>query len=555
MDQMPQEFNETIDMEHVADSALEEIVTGQIVPGEIVTIDSEFVYVNVGTKSDGRIPLEEFDKKPEVGEVVNVMLKHKRMKDGMYQFSHKAAEFEKRWQEFIKSYSEGNLTVKGRVVNSINKGKLVDCEGVSAFLPFSLTADLKGKTTTEDLYDFFIKSVDDKKRTIIVSRKDYLDQENSKKWEHFSSQYKIGDKITGKVVKFVEFGAFIEVEGIDALLHRNDMTWKKVFKQRKLLKLGEETEFIILDINREEGKISLGLKQLSEDPWKLVEGKYSSGDIVNGTVVTVTTYGAFIEIEDGIEGYLSNSDISWTKNNVNVKDYLEKGQILEVMVLDINPVEKKLTLGLKQTQPNPWDSIDERFPVESVYRKKIKKIVKFGIFVELEDDIDGLIHISDVSWDDDNKDLHHLYKIGDEIEFKILDIKKKEMKISCGVKQLTKSPWELISEKYPPRKKVDGVISGITPFGLFIKLEDDVEGLVHISEVSRRRVENLEDHFKIGDPIGATVLGVDVEKRRLSLSIKNYEIISEKEELEKIMKQSSPGRVTLGDFVDLKLEE
>jgi len=555
MDQIPQEFNETIDMEHVADSALEDIAAGQIISGEIVTIDSDFAYVNVGTKSDGRIPIEEFETRPSVGDVVSVMLKHKKMKDGMYQFSHRAAEFEKGWQDFIQSYRQGNVKVSGRVVNSINKGKLVDCGGVSAFLPFSLTADLKGKSKTEESYTFLVKSVDEKKKTIVVSRKDFLDEENAAKWESFASKYNVGDRIKGKVIKFVEFGAFIEVEGIDALLHRNDMTWKKVFKQRKLLKLGEEAEFMILDINRPEGKISLGLKQLTADPWSVAAEKYSAGDIVKGTVVTVTTYGAFVEIEDGIEGYLGASEISWTKNSVNVKECLEKGQELELKILDINPAEKKLSLGLKQTLPNPWDTIDEKYPVGSVHRRKVKKIVKFGLFVELDDDIDGLVHISDVSWNDDAKDLGRLFKAGDEVEFKILDIKKNEMKISCGIKQLIKSPWVLISEKYPPRKKVDGVISGITPFGLFVKLEDDVEGLVHISEVSRRRLENLEEHFKIGEPIGAVVIGVDVEKKRLSLSVKNYEIVSEKEELDRIMKQSSPTRATLGDFVDLKLEE
>jgi small subunit ribosomal protein S1 len=448
--------------------------------------------------------------------------------------------------------SDGNT---GNIVSAINKGKLVDCRGLSAFLPFSLTADLKVKSKTDEEYDFVIKSVDDKKKTLVVSRKDFVDRENAVKWDAFLAKYGVGDRVPGKVVKFVEFGAFVEVEGIDALLHRNDMTWKKVFKQRKLLKQGEVRDFIILDINKDEGRISLGLKQLSSDPWAEAEARYHVGDTVRGTVVTLTTYGAFIEIGDGIEGYLGGGDISWTKSSVNVKDCLHKGQELELAVLSISAADKKLTLGLKQLSANPWDTVEERFPIGSVHRKKVKKIVKFGIFVELEEGIDGLVHISDISWNGDVKDLHTRYRPGDEIEFMMLDIKKTEMKISCGIKQLTKSPWEVISEKYPPRKKGDGVISGITPFGLFVRLEEDVEGLVHISEVSRRRIENLEDLYKVGDPASATVLGVDVEKKRLSLSMKNFEIVSEKEELDRIMKQASPGRVTLGDFVDLKLEE
>ena len=555
MEQVPHDYNETIDMEHVADSALEEINTGSIVQGEIVTIDNDYVYVNVGTKSDGRVPLEEFHDKPEVGNLVDVMLKNKRLVDGMYQFSKKAADSEKRWQEFYHEYKEGQTLIDGKIISSINKGKLVDCNGLTAFLPFSLTADLKSKTESNGDYAFKIKSIDEKKKTFIVSRKDYLDEEHEKKWENLTASYNAGDVIRGKVVKFVEFGAFIEVEGIDALLHRNDMTWKKVFKQRKILKLGEERDFKILDINRSEGKISLGLKQLTEDPWLKIDETYSVDDVVKGEAVTVTNFGAFIEIGNDIEGYLGRDDISWVRNNINVKDIIIKGDELELKILEIDKDERKLTLGLKQLTPNPWDTIEERFPVGSTHKKQIKKIVKFGIFVELEDDIDGLVHSSDISWDEAARDLNSLYKVGNEVEFKILDVNKEKMQIACGIKQLTRSPWELISEKYKPRTRVDGVVSGITQFGLFIKLEDNVEGLVHISEISRKRIENLEDHFTVGEPINAVVLGVDVDKKRLSLSIKNYEIASEKEELDRIMKEASPSKVTLGDFVDLKLEE
>jgi small subunit ribosomal protein S1 len=555
MDQMPQEYNETIDMEHVADSTLEDLKAGSIVRGEIVTIDSEFVYVNVGTKSDGRIPLEEFEKKPDVGEIHDVMLKSKKLVDGMYLFSRKGAEIEKRWHDFMNRYKEGQIRIEGKIKSSINRGKMIDCSGIPGFLPFSLTGDLKGKNSSDETYTFIIKSIDEKKKSIIVSRKDYIDEENKTKWDNFTSKYKVGDRVSGEVIKFVEFGGFVRVEGIDALLHRNDMSWKKVFKQRKLFKTGDVLDLVVLDIRRDEGKISLGLRQLVEDPWLKINEKYKVHDTVSGEVVTITAYGAFIEIDDGVEGYLANSEISWTKSAVNVKDVLKKGQVLNLMVLNINSEERKISLGLKQLTANPWDTIDERFPVGSVHKKKVKKIVKFGIFVELEEDIDGLVHLSDVSWDEDNKNMGSRYKAGDEVEFKVLDIRKEEMKISCGIKQLSKSPWEQISEKYPPRKKVDGTISGITPFGLFVKLEDDVEGLVHISEVSRKRLENLEEHFKVGDPISAVVLGVDVEKKRLSMSIKSFEIVSEKEELDKIMKQTSPGKVTLGDIMKIKLEE
>lgn len=552
---MTQEHTESIDMEHVADSAMDGIHPGTIIRGEIVTIDSEFAYVNVGTKLDGRIPLEEFKEGPHIGDSIDVLMHNKNFVDGMYQFSMVAAEAEKRWQQLINDLDGGIGIIEGRIIQATNKGKLVDCRGIQAFLPFSLSADLKSQSSTEEEYPFKVKTVDKKKRSIVISRKDYLEEENIKKWDSFTSQYKKGDRIIGEVVKFVEFGAFVRVTGIDALLHRNDMSWKKIFKQRKIVKLNEEREFLILDINRADGKISLGLKQLMEDPWLKMDEKHKVNDVIEGIVVTITNYGAFVEIEEGIEGFIGNADLSWTKSTMKSGDLFKKGTTAQFIILGINVAERKLSLGYKQLQENPWDTINERFPVGTVHHTIVKKTVKFGMFVELENGIDGLVHLSDISWNENFKDISSRYKVGDEVAIKVLDINKSERKISCGIKQLEKSPWEVISEKYAPRARFDGVISGITPFGLFVKLEDDVEGLVHISEVSRKKIENLEEHFKIGDHVSVVVLGVDIEKKRLSLSIKHFEIASEKEELEKIMKNTSPRKVTLGEMVNIKLGE
>lgn len=557
MDHILEEHAESIDMEHVADSAMDTIQQGVIVQGEIVTIDNEFAYINVGTKSDGRISLEEFDEKPQVGSLVYVMLKNKRLVDGVYHFSKGAADQERHWQIFINWYSQGNTIIKGRVRAATNKGKLVECEnGLTTFLPFSLAADLKGESSTEDLREFIVKSVDEKKRSVILSRKDFLDIEKKQKWDSFLSRYKAGDHITGEVVKFVEFGAFIRVEGLDGLLHRNDMSWKNVFKQRKILKLGEQREFTILGINPEENKISLGLKQLHEDPWLNIEQRYKPGTIVKGTVVTITNIGAFVELDDEVEGFVSNHELSWTKNNASARDFFQKNQELDFMVLDIRKEDHKLLLGYKQTQENPWSRIDEIYPAGAILTRRVKKIVKFGIFVELDNNIDGLIHVSDFSWDESPKDPAVIFKPGDEVTFKILEVRKDEMKIACGIKQLEKSPWEKISEKYPPRSKVEGIISGITPFGLFVRLDENIEGLIHISEVSRRRIDNLSDHFTVGDRINAIVLGVDPRKKRLSLSIKHFDMIEEKEELDRVLNStSSPGGVTIGDMIKVKLGE
>ncbi len=546
---------DAINMEHVADSALDSIQPGKIVRGEIVTIDSEYAYVNVGIKSDGGISLEEFDEKPQVGDVIDVMLQSRRLVDGVYQFSKIAADTEKRWQSFLETYKEDAHAIKGKISSATKKGKIVECENLTAFLPYSLAADLKKISSSEEEYEFIINSINPKKKSVILSRKDFLDSRNKEVWDNFLANYKAGDRIKGEPVKFVEFGAFIRIEGIDALLHRNDMSWKNVFKQRKILKLGEEREFLILDINEADHKISLGLKQLKEDPWLNIDERYKVGDRISGKVITIINTGAFIEVDEDIDGFVRSSDISWTKNNPNAFDYFKKGEMAELTILEVNKEEKRILLGMKQLLENPWDTIEEKFPVGSVHKKKVKKIVKFGMFVELENDIDGLVHVSDLSWSDEKKDAADLYKVNDEVEVKILDINKSEMRISCGIKQLTKSPWEVISEKYRPGTIVDGVISGITQFGIFLKLEENVEGLVHVSEVSTSRIENLEDHFKEGESLQATVLGVDVEKKRLSLSIKQFEIKSEKEELKKILDNTGSRKATLGDFVDIKLED
>jgi small subunit ribosomal protein S1 len=543
---------EAIDMESVADSALDDLEAGMIVKGGVVTVDSAFVYVNVGAKSDGRVPLEEFETIPHAGEVFNVKLMNKKLVDGVYHFSRKAADMEMGWKNFTKYYNEGGREISGRIISSSPKGKIVNCSGINTFLPYSLTADLKTINSSGEEHLFLVKAVDFSKKSVIISRKDYLDERSKKNYMDFIQKHKEGDIVQGEVLKFVEFGAFVSVEGIDALLHRNDMSWKKVFKQRKILKQGELRDFVIININKDEYKISLGLKQLKNDPWSDIAQKYRVGDSVKGKVVTITPVGAFVQIDEDIEGFINNFELSWVKNNANVKDYFEKGSEADFKILEINSDDKRISLGYKQLQPNPWDTIDERFPVGSVHNKKIKKIVKFGMFVELENGIDGLVHISDISWDD-HKDIPKSYKNGQEVEFKILEINKEEMKISCGMKQLTKSPWEVVKEKYPPKTAVKGTVSGITSFGVFVKLDDDVEGLVHISEASRNRIEKLDERFKIGDPVEAIVLDVDIDKKRLSLSIKHYEIMSEKEEVTKILRQTSPNKVTLGDMINIDL--
>ncbi len=552
-----EKYEENVDMEKIAEIPIDIVEPNKVLRGEIVTIDNDFAYVNVGIKTDGRIDLDEFTEGPQIGDVIDVLLINTRLIDGMYVFSKIAADRAKKWVKFLDIYGSGIERIQGTFESSNNKGFKVDCDDVDGFLPFSHAADLRLKKNVDsDLpYWFKIINVDEKRHTVLLSRKEYIEEENNKLWDNLLSKYKAGDKIQGKVKKFVEFGAFIEVEGIEALLHKNDMSWKKVFKPKKFLEIDETREFVIINIDRDQEKISLGLKQLTEDPWIRIDEKYKIGDVISGAIVTLTNFGVFIEMEEGVDGFIDISEISWTKRNVNPKDIFKKGQRVEAKILEIKKDEKKISLSYKHLLPNPWDTIDERFPVGSVHKSKIKKAVNFGLFVELEDDIDGLIHISDITWDENVKDPVAGYKTGDIVEFKILEIKKDEMKIACGMKQLFKSPWEIINEKYPAGSRVLGRISGIVAFGLFVKIEEDIEGLVHISEVSSKRIENLSDRFKVGDEVNVEVLGIDVERKRLSLSIKKYDVALEKEELNKLLNDTSSKTVTIGDFIKIKLGE
>ena len=356
----------------------------------------------------------------------------------------------------------------------------------------------------------------------------------------------------GKISRFVDFGAFVDLGGFEALLHNNDLTWKKVYKKKKIIEVGQEREFRILSINREDRKISLGLKQLAADPWTTLASRYSEGSRIDGTVTTVTGFGVFVEIEDGIEGLVIPGECSWSKKPVAPKDLFKKGDQVPVIVTGIDLENRKLSLSIRQAQANPWDDIERTYPAGTVMKTKVKRVVSFGVFVEIENEIDGLVHISDVTWDDGEINLQERFKPGDPVEFKILGVDKHEMKISCGIKQLTASPWEAIREKYPPRSKVTGTVTNITSFGLFVRLEDNVEGLVHVSEASRRKTDNIADLFKVGDVVNAVVLNVDTDRKKISLSIKAFDIVSEKEELKKIMTSSSSSTATIGDLLKLK---
>ena len=391
------------------------------------------------------------------------------------------------------------------------------------------------------------------KNNIVLSHKKYLDEINARKTEEFFETKKEGDVVEGVVKDIVNYGAFVNLGSIDGLLHVNDMSWGKVSNPSKYVSKDEKLRFKILSINAENKKVSLGLKQLSPDPWDSFEDKYATGMKSKGTVTKLTNFGAFIEIEDGIEGLLHISELSWTKRINHPKELLKVGDIVEVMLLDFDKTKRTISLGLKQVLPNPWDDLDERYPVGSKTRATVRKVTKYGAFVEIEEGIDGFIHVSDISWTKQVKTASEVFKKDEVIEVVILSIYKEARKIQIGLKQLTENPWESLLIKYPKGSVVSGEITSVTNFGVFIKVEKEIEGLIHISKLSNERIEDPKDHFQVGNKVSATVLNIDTEKQKINLSIKDFINRLEEKEMKKYLADDTAknGSIALGDIIDL----
>lgn len=546
-------FEDNVSMDELMGESVDPS-SGEVINGEVVSADNDFVYVNVGGKTEGRVPASEFDSPPNPGDMVNVFVKNKRSTEGMYQLSHRLAETIVRWNDFSNWYTEEHTVVKGKVTAIKQNGAIVDFKVYKGFVPKNLAADIRFKDAlaSGDEYDFRIVKVDQKKKSVILSRRDFLDEQKKKAFAEIIEKYNEGDTINGTVTRLVEFGAFIDLGGFEALLHKNDISWRKVYTRKDYIKKGDTRDFKILAINKEEEKISLGLKQMTQDPWLSVADKYSIGSVYEGVVSGASNFGVFVELEEGVEGLVSADETIWAKKSPNPKSLFKKGDAVKVKVLSMNPEEKTLALSIKQTMPNPWNTLRDRFPAGSVASGAIKNIVEYGMFVALEYDVDAFIHISDITWDDSVKKPLEKFKEGEVVEFKILSINVEEMKVSASIKALSRSPWEELRERYPARTRIKGEVTSIKNFGLFVKIEENVEGLVHISEVSRKKVENLEELFKVGDVIECVVLDVDAKKKKISLSIKSLEVQAEKDEVSKILGAQSSSTASIGDMIKLK---
>ena len=516
-------------------SALKELIAssiknyreGSIVKGTILEIRNREFLVDIGYKSEGVIPASEFDEpdQVEVGDEVEVLLERLENDEGMVVLSKEKAAQRQNWEKIVGVF-KGDGLIKGKV-RSVVKGGLMVNVGVEAFLPASQIDIVPPKDLQQfvnNTYDFKIVKINEDRKNVVLSRREIIEQERSDKRQTFLSGVNIGDKIVGTVKNITDFGAFVDLDGIDGLLHVTDMSWARLNHPAEILKVGQQLTVQVLDINKEKERVSLGLKQMQSNPWDKIEERFPVGQKVSGKVTNLMPYGAFVQIEDGVEGLIHVSELSWTKLIARPSDVLTLGQEVEAMVLGVNKDEQKISLGVRQLEPNPWDEIELRYMIGKQVKGKVRNMTAYGAFVELEEGIDGMIHVSDLSWTRKINHPSEMLKKGDDLEAVVLDIDKANQRISLGVKQLDNDPWKEIDGRFRIGDLVKGTVSKLTNFGAFIQLQDDIDGLVHISQISEDRVEKVKDVLKVGQEVEARVIKVDKAERRIGLSVKaaNY---------------------------------
>ena len=518
----------------------QEVTGNQILEGRVVRIENEHVIIDVGYKSEGIIPLNEWDageESPQPGEIIKVLVEEIDEEHigeeirGMVNLSKKKAAKIEAWDNMMKSVKEGDI-VTGHVLRKIKGGLLVDI-GVPVFLPAS-QVDVRrpndiGEYIDKQIHCMVLK-IDEARRNIVVSRRAMIESERAVKKTALLNQLHEGEIRKGTIKNIAEFGAFIDLGGIDGLLHITDMSWGRVSNPNEVVKIDQDIEVVILAIDRNKEKISLGLKQKTASPWASVEEKYPVNAKIKGTVVNVMSYGAFIKLEEGIEGLVHISEMSWTKRISHPNEMLTVGDEIEVIVLGINKDKQEISLGIKQTQDNPWEHVDERYPLGKEVVGTVRNLTNYGAFIEIEEGIDGLLHVSDMSWVRKITHPNEVVQKGQQLTCQVLSVDKLHRRIALGLKQLGEDPWErLIPDKYQPNQLVKGVVTKITNFGVFISLEEDLEGLLHISELANHKVENPEEVVKVGDELEVKVLRVDPEERKIGLSRKRAEWSEEQE--------------------------
>ena len=517
----------TTELAELIDSKFRELREGSIVTGTIQEIRPQVVLVDIGYKSEGAISISEFeDEEIEVGDQIEVLLERLENDEGIVVLSKEKAAHKQNWDKIVGVYRDGGL-VKGKV-KSVVKGGLMVNVGVEAFLPGSQVDIIPPRDLNEyvgKVYEFKIVKVNDDRKNIVLSRREVIEAERADQRQRFLETVKEGDKVEGIVKNITDFGAFVDLRGMDGLLHITHMSWGRVNHPSEMLHIGQSLEVVILEVDREKERVSLGLKQMTDNPWADIERKYPINSHVKGRVTKLLPYGAFVELEKGVEGLVHVSELSWVKRITRPSDVLKLDQEIEAVVLSISVKEQKISLGVRQLEDNPWADIESRFPIGTVIKGQVRNLTPYGAFVGLEEGIDGMIHVSDMSWTRKINHPSEVLKKGDEVEAIVLEIKKEDQRVSLGIKQLESDPWESINDRFKVGDMVTGQVAKIASFGAFVNLDGDIDGLIHISQLSEDHVERVKDVIKVGDEITARVIKVDSIERRIGLSIKavNYD--------------------------------
>jgi len=549
------------DMMDMYEESFKRFAEGEVVTGRIISVDKDYVLVDIGYKSEGQIRIHEFQDEDgnliaNDGDLVDVMVEWWDDEEERVILSKEKAAKVKVWEEIKKSYDE-DQTVEGVIVNRVKGGFSVDI-GVQAFLPGS-QADLRPIRNLDEMvgktFTFKILKYNRKRSNIVLSRRVILEEERDSKRSATLDSIEDGKIVDGIVKNITEYGVFVDLGGVDGLLHITDISWGRVKHPSELFSVSDKITVKILSFDIERERVSLGMKQLSEDPWLAATEKYPIGSRVNGKVVSLTDYGSFVELEEGIEGLIHVSEMSWTRKIRHPSKVVSVGDVVETVVLDIKPESRRISLGMKQVVPNPWDVISEKYPVGTTIEGKIKNITDFGLFIGIGEGIDGLVHISDISWIKRIKHPSELYKKGDVVQAIVLDIEKENERFSLGIKQLQEDPWKTVAERYEVGKEITGTVTNLTDFGVFVEIEEGIEGLVHVSEISKEKIKTPVGKFSIGDVITAKVMNINSQERRIGLSIKRLEIESEQSFLSEYVNNARSTTSTFGEILRENLQE
>jgi small subunit ribosomal protein S1 len=532
-------------MEEAMKQSATRFAQGEIVKGTVIELRKNEVLVDIGYKSEGIIPGNEFLdlKSVKVGDLIDVLIEKLENKEGTVVLSHQKAEFKKNWDNILSICNEGGI-IKGKVT-AIVKGGLVVNVGVEAFLPASqidVTTPKNLAGFVGNTYEFKVVKINQERQNIVLSRRELIESERTTKRAKILGEMVPGDIRKGTVKNITDFGAFIELNGIDGLLHITDMSWGRIGHPSEILKVGQEIDVVVLDVNKEKERVSLGLKQKLANPWDSIETKFPVGQKVKGKVVSLVPYGAFVQLEPGVEGLIHVTELSWTKRIAKPSDVLKQDQEIEAIVLGINREEQKISLGVRQLESNPWDGAAAKYTVGTKVKGQVRNLTSYGAFVELEEGIDGMIHVSDMSWTRKINHPSEVMKKGDVVEATVLEVDRPNQRIALGMKQLGTDPWSNIETLYKVGDLVSGKVTKLASFGAFVGLAHDIDGLVHISQVTEEHVDKIKNVLKVGQDVNARVVKIDKGERRIGLSIKAASYTDEQlKEEQKILDQLKPG--------------